>query len=293
MSKKQELLEILKIPDLLNPPSISKVDFQGWNSQDPILTSLADSFSSPIVVEVGVWKGSSVIAMAEQIKASGKQGVVIAVDTFLGSSEHYISEQYSQSVGIDSTGKLKLFETFRSNVYERKLQDFIIPIPLDSQSAFEFVQRRGVQVDLIHLDAGHHYTSVITDLLSWWKVLKVRGSIVCDDYSQEIWPSVFSAVNDFLHQVGYTNFRTSDQKCSFEKSSDIKNLDSSAVDLSESYIVPTKIQQLHESTFLTDNQLLLEEVKQLDRRLLQINSSLSWRMTEPLRIVRSFFRKLL
>jgi len=290
---KLEMLEILKIPDLLSSPSMSKVDFQGWNSQDPILTDLADSLSSPVIIEVGVWKGSSVITMAERIKASGKQGVVIAIDTFLGSSEHYISEQYSHSVGLDSTGKLKLFETFRSNVYERKLQDYIIPIPLDSQSAFEFIQRRGVQVDLIHLDAGHHYTSVFTDLLSWWKVLKVSGSIVCDDYSQEIWPSVFSAVNDFLQQVDYTNFRTSGQKCSFEKSIDVKNLVSSTLDSLETTSVPTKILQLKESISLTENRLLLEEIKQLDQRLFQINSSLSWRLTEPLRVVLSFLRKFL
>ena len=293
MSKKKELLEILQIPDLLISPPISKVDFQGWNSEDPILTEVVDSYASPVIVEVGVWKGASVIAMAEQIRKSSKQGVVIAVDTFLGSSEHYISDQFSPSVGLDSNGKLKLFEIFRSNVYERNLQEFVIPIPLDSQSANEFIRRRGVQVDVIHLDAGHHYTSVISDLLSWWKVLKVNGSFICDDYSKEIWPSVFSAVNDFLEQVDYKNFHSTRQKCLFEKLENLEYEDNFDFSLHESDISLTKITKLSESTILTENQLLLEEIKQLDHRLHQINSSLSWRMTEPIRVALSFIKNLL
>ena len=292
MSKKKELLEILQIPDLLISPPISKVDFQGWNSEDPILTEVVDSYASPVIVEVGVWKGASVIAMAEQIRKSSKQGVVIAVDTFLGSSEHYISDQFSPSVGLDSNGKLKLFEIFRSNVYERNLQEYIIPIPLDSQSANEFIRRRGVQVDLIHLDAGHHYTSVISDLLSWWKVLKVNGSFICDDYSKEIWPSVFSAVNDFLEQVDYKNFHFTKQKCLFEKLENLEYADNFDFSLHKSDISLTNITKLSESTILTENQLLLEEIKQLDHRLDQINSSLSWRMTEPLRVALSFIKNL-
>lgn len=292
MSKKKELLEILQIPDLLISPPNSKVDFQGWNSEDPILTEVVDSYASPVIVEVGVWKGASVIAMAEQIRKSSKQGVVIAVDTFLGSSEHYISDQFSPSVGLDSNGKLKLFEIFRSNVYERNLQEYIIPILLDSQSANEFIRRRGVQVDLIHLDAGHHYTSVISDLLSWWKVLKVNGSFICDDYSKEIWPSVFSAVNDFLEQVDYKNFHFTKQKCLFEKLENLEYADNFDFSLHKSDISLTNITKLSESTILTENQLLLEEIKQLDHRLDQINSSLSWRMTEPLRVALSFIKNL-
>jgi predicted O-methyltransferase YrrM len=38
----------------------------------------------PSIVEIGVWKGSSVITLASKMKELNLDGVVIAVDTWLG-----------------------------------------------------------------------------------------------------------------------------------------------------------------------------------------------------------------
>ena len=42
-----------------------------------------------VVIDVGVWKGGSTIYLAELLRANGVAGMVISVDTFLGSLEHW------------------------------------------------------------------------------------------------------------------------------------------------------------------------------------------------------------
>jgi cephalosporin hydroxylase len=46
-----------------------------------------------IVVEIGVWKGSSVITLASKMKELNLDGVVIAVDTWLGAWDHWTNEE--------------------------------------------------------------------------------------------------------------------------------------------------------------------------------------------------------
>ncbi len=43
-------------------------DFQGWASDHPYLRQAIVELRPAIVVEVGVWKGSSVITLAEEIR---------------------------------------------------------------------------------------------------------------------------------------------------------------------------------------------------------------------------------
>lgn len=56
-------------------------DLQGWNSDHTYLTEAIDRHHPGVVVEVGVWKGASVLTMARRMRDTGCDGVVLAVDT--------------------------------------------------------------------------------------------------------------------------------------------------------------------------------------------------------------------
>ena len=72
---------------------------QGWNGDHPALAQLACLAPQQIVVDVGVWKGQSTITMAAAMKRAQLDGCVIAVDTFLGSVEHWGAPLFARSHG--------------------------------------------------------------------------------------------------------------------------------------------------------------------------------------------------
>ena len=51
------------------PARLYRQDQQGWGSQHPYLTDAIETLRPSVVVEVGVWKGGSVISLASTMKA--------------------------------------------------------------------------------------------------------------------------------------------------------------------------------------------------------------------------------
>lgn len=186
-----------------NYPLDHRADLQGWNSDNPYLTRAIDEARPGIVVEVGVWKGLSTIAMAQRLKTLGLDGVVLAVDTFLGSSEHWLDpETFAQLRFAD--GYPTLFRTFAENVFSQNVQDYVLPLPVDSGNAFCILQGQGIEPTVIHLDGGHDYDAVINDLRHWWRLLKIGGILIGDDYwvNSPSWPTVRAAFRDFFAEAG-------------------------------------------------------------------------------------------
>jgi len=169
---------------------------------------------------------------------------------------------------------------FFYNVAGSKVGNWIIPLPLDSQSAFELLSSRKLVADLIHIDAGHHYFSVYFDLVSWWSVLEPGGYMVCDDYSST-WPSVVRAVDDFLKVVEHDNFETDNTKCSFRK---IGTNDQSAPEVDMNSIVA--------SHAIAEIETYQSQVSDLNRKLREVEGSLSWKLTSPLRAILAQIRRI-
>ena len=114
-------------------------DLQGWHSDHPYLTRAIDEARPAIVVEVGVWKGASVVTMAKEIKRLGLDAVVIAIDTWLGSSEHYLWEKFIPDLDFEF-GYPRLYHKFAANICKADLQDFVVPLALDSINAFQLLK---------------------------------------------------------------------------------------------------------------------------------------------------------
>lgn len=174
-------------------------DFQGWGSDHPYLTRAIDEVRPSVVVEVGVWKGGSVITMAERMRQSGLDGVVIAVDTWLGAWDHWLQPYWLPHLRFEN-GYPAIFHTFASNVLTRDLAGLVLPLPLDSVNAMVVLREHEVVADVVHVDGAHDYAAVTADLTAWWPLLRPGGVLIGDDYypSKDTWPEVCQAFQDFF-----------------------------------------------------------------------------------------------
>lgn len=87
-----------------------RVDIQGWDGSNHYSFETAIRVIRPrIIVEIGVWKGASSLHMAEALRRYGIEGVVVAVDTWLGASDH---------------SSTRLSECCRNTMYKRRLCRF-------------------------------------------------------------------------------------------------------------------------------------------------------------------------
>jgi hypothetical protein len=189
-------------------------ELQGWRSWHPYLISAIDEVRPNIIVEIGVWKGGSTITMANHLKSSGMKGLVISVDTWLGSWDHWLEKTWFNSLRMEH-GQSTLYRTFAANVIKNNLQDYIVPLPVDSANAAQILLKRGIVPGVVHLDAAHDYDSVSNDLRIWWPLIPTGGILIGDDYQPEGgWPDVLKAFNDFF---GTTAIENSGGKCLIRK----------------------------------------------------------------------------
>ena len=199
------------------PNNLIEFDLQGWNSQHPYLREGIIEVRTTVIVEIGVWKGGSTVFMAEQLKRAGMQATVIAVDTWLGSSEHWLVDEYFNSMSF-LHGYPALYHKFVSNVIRMGVQDHVVPLPLDSLNAAMLMRGSGITPAMIHLDGGHDYDSVSADLKAWWPVLAPGGMLIGDDYFEDgRWATVKQAFDDFFGAMGIKSIENIDGKCRLRK----------------------------------------------------------------------------
>tara|TARA_R110002049_G_scaffold23545_2_gene83279 strand:+ start:92513 stop:93232 length:720 start_codon:yes stop_codon:yes gene_type:complete len=183
----------------------ARVDKQGWNSRHGFFETVIAAAQPKLVIELGVWKGMSAIHMAGLMQAQGIDGEVLAIDTFLGSSAH-LSTPGRRAELLPKDGYPTLYQTFLANVHDAGMQDRIVPLPMDGNSAAYALARLGVKADLIHIDASHEYESCLADLRNYWPLLADDGILLADDYGT--WPGVTRAVCQFCAEVDRPLFGT-------------------------------------------------------------------------------------
>jgi predicted O-methyltransferase YrrM len=175
-------------------PYRAPVDAQGWNGDHPSLARLAATpGSSKLVIDVGVWKGQSTINMALALKNSGLDGCIIAVDTFLGSPEHWSG---SLALFKRSHGMPDLYWRFMANVQAAGVTNYIVPMPQTSVTAAKILRQLGIASDLVHVDAAHEYEEVLRDATEYYSLLKPGGFLIGDDYAPS-WHGVIRGANEF------------------------------------------------------------------------------------------------
>jgi predicted O-methyltransferase YrrM len=173
------------------------IDIQGWGGNHPIFAELIRKKSPKMVCDVGVWKGQSTINMAKCLRDNGMQSLVFAVDTFLGSPQMwYDNADWRKSLKLVH-GYPTYYYTFLANVFNSGVENFVVPVPATTYSAYLMFAHSNIKFDLIHIDAEHEYSAVKNDIENYWNLLNDDGVMICDDYSSN-WPGVVKAVDEFV-----------------------------------------------------------------------------------------------
>ncbi len=201
-TRRRAILELLwegKEPFCDGDVSAERCDLQGWGSNHHYLIRAIDEIKPAVIIELGVWKGASVITMAQHLKSSGLDSVIIAVDTWLGSWEHWLQPAWFSHLRTEG-GYPTLYQTFAANILKEQVTDFVVPLPLDSGNALVVTKSKDIRPDVLHIDAGHNYEAVTNDLRLWWPLLRPGGVLIGDDYDPTgvSWPGVREAFHDFF-----------------------------------------------------------------------------------------------
>lgn len=173
------------------------------NIGDPIFEQLIDLLKPKTIVEVGSWKGSSAIHMAQIVKKLHIDCVIICIDTWLGSPEHWVKKNDSKTWGHQNL-KLKhgyptLYYTFLNNLISKGCEDIIIPLPSTSENAVKILKKQKICPELIYIDAAHEFKPAYRDCEEYWKLLSPEGILFGDDY--EGWQGVTKAAKKFAKHV--------------------------------------------------------------------------------------------
>jgi len=200
------------------PRGLYAVDMQGWRSEHTYLDNALNSVKPTIVVEVGAWKGASSIYMGKILRSINPDSVILSVDTWLGSSEHFINNELRADIA-QLFGMRPLYTKFINNVIENSMNDTIIPISLDSLNAAALLKSLNIRPQVIHIDAGHDYDSVYGDLSAWWPLLSPGGVLIGDDYDPigKSFPGVCQAFDDFFGKLNLCPIDFQDGKCQILK----------------------------------------------------------------------------
>lgn len=124
------------------------------------------------IVEVGVWKGQSVIYAGVEIYNSGKQIKIDCVDTFEGSPE-----MMSEPLLAIKDG---LYNHFIENI--EPLKNILTPIRLPSVRAA--ILYKDKTLDCVFIDAAHDFDNVLADVRAWLPKVKQGGILAGHDIGQ-------------------------------------------------------------------------------------------------------------
>lgn len=206
MDRKDSLLALLRDIELdvdyrTIPLDGLGADVQGWGHEDEIFDYVLRHWAPRVIVEVGTWKGASAIRMADLQKSYGIDGLIVCVDTWLGSNESLWRVAENRRMLMLRDGMPGIFRQFVANVVATGHHDRIRHMPMTSSCAAELLQVHAITADAIYIDAGHQEAEVHADLMAYWPILKPGGVFFGDDYSAS-WPGTVKAVNRFVAETG-------------------------------------------------------------------------------------------
>lgn len=144
-------------------------NIEGWFDFQNFYSKLvAEHNDGAHFVEVGVWKGKSLSYLAVEIINSGKKIRLDAVDTWEGSPlEH---THYNHPDVINKT----LYERFLEST--ESIRGAFNIVRSDSVAAADLYENESL--DVVYIDASHHYDFVKADILAWLPKVK-RGGLLC------------------------------------------------------------------------------------------------------------------
>lgn len=208
-------------------------ELYAWNAEHHYLKETIHELDAKIIVEVGVFRGGSVIKMAEELKRKG-DGCVIAIDTWLG--DHMLFEHEGVMPWMKRMhGRAEIWKSFYANVFYHGLEGYVLPLHLDAFAGLRLLngKHRGsirIEADIVHIDASHVSPMPYIDASEAYYLLRKGGCVIVDDWipNQQIiehdasdFTGIFKDVSRFCAEKGleieHDTTRENKNKCRFFK----------------------------------------------------------------------------
>jgi hypothetical protein len=174
-------------------------DPAGWGGTSPAFSELIAAHRPKFIIEVGSWKGSSAITMANLLAEQGNDGIILCIDTWLGAIEFWCNQadpERWQALRCKH-GYPQVYYDFLANVCHAGHQERIVPFPIHSSSGAFWLLQYGIVADMIYIDASHEDEDVYQDMNDYYALVRSGGILFGDDWS---WPGVKSAVSRFAKE---------------------------------------------------------------------------------------------
>lgn len=169
-------------------------NLQGWNGDHPFITKLTEYVKPNTAVEVGSYLGLSANNIASTMKKNDKNSVLICIDTWLGSYEHF--ESISYEGGISS-----LYDQFVSNMIACGVGDMVVALPTTTRIGAGLLRKYGIRPQMTYVDASHDYKSIVEDIELYIDLLDTNVEKFCifgDDWG---WADTPRAVKDSVDSL--------------------------------------------------------------------------------------------
>jgi predicted O-methyltransferase YrrM len=199
MSAYNDIMSLLYGEDIWDGFYPQSKKMRAYNNHSQFLYPLIDELRPGLIVEIGSWYGYSALQMADRVTELGLDCVIVCIDTWLGSIEHW-HERNRQQLRIVH-GYPALFYQFLSNIVHAGRQDVILPMPMTSLCGLRWLLKYKFLADMVYIDGSHNEWDVYADVTHANDVLRPGGVMCGDDYS---WPSVACAVQTFASEQGKT-----------------------------------------------------------------------------------------
>ena len=181
-------------------PVISEADLQGWGGNHPLLTRFAQENTPSVIIDLGVWKGQSTNTLASAQNHVRRDGIVIAIDTFLGNPQHWdTSRDDAFPLLLMENGMPQFYPIFLSNMVLNGHQKRVLPLAQTAANAAAILKRCGIKAQVVHLDCNTTYEAFSLDANTYWDLLEPNGILIGDNFT---WPHIAKAVVHFADHHG-------------------------------------------------------------------------------------------
>lgn len=148
------------------PDVFLDVPASNWWTHGDLADMLLRSVQPKVVVEVGVYLGSSLFLLAELARRQGIVCGFIGVDTWHGDS-------------VWDPGRSEMRRAYRSACRLARAYPEVKLVKLPSVEASAIVPNESTE--LIHIDADHTYEGVLSDYRAWLPKLTTNGLMLFHD----------------------------------------------------------------------------------------------------------------
>ena len=186
----------------------SKITGANTLKEQTLLYNLAKQTRGGAIVEIGSWKGKSIVWLAQGSK-DGSGAKVYAIDPFIGAIKNYEN-------GVRKDIPVSVLGDFKQALKIAKCEDIVEPIVMKSEEAIKGWNK---PIGLIFIDGDHSYGAVKQDFELWSPFLVDGGIIAFHDVACDIMTirnkvlllgekGVRRFAKEFLCRKDYKQFRT-------------------------------------------------------------------------------------